>query len=115
MRNDALGALSALRKGSFSSTFLQQCAMSSCRLERRVGCETLHLHAPGRTLIAEGVDDLSRATAEEIAGPVSSTFLRQRATDLAGRHGWTLTVDAFASAANAALPRFFARFAEPRA
>ena len=115
MRNDALGALSALRKGSFSSTFLQQCAMSSCRLERRVGCETLHLHAPGRTLIAEGVDDLSRATAEEIAGPVSSTFLRQRATELAGRHGWTLTVDAFASAANAALPRFFARFAEPRA
>ena len=115
MRNDALGALSALRKGSFSSTFLQQCAMSSCRLERRVGCETLHLHAPGRTLIAESVDDLSRATAEEIAGPVSSTFLRQRATELAGRHGWTLTVDAFASAANAALPRFFARFAEPRA
>ncbi len=37
MRNDALGALSALRKGSFSSTFLQHCAMSCCRLERRVG------------------------------------------------------------------------------
>ncbi len=29
MRNDALGALSALRKGSFSSTFLQQCAMAA--------------------------------------------------------------------------------------
>ena len=47
--------------------------------------------------------------------PVSSTFLRQRATELAGRHGWTLTVDALASAANATLPRFLARFAEPQA
>jgi hypothetical protein len=31
-RNDAVGALSALRKGSFSSTFLQVCAMRSCHL-----------------------------------------------------------------------------------
>ncbi len=35
MRNDAVGALTALRKGCFSSTFLQQCAMRSCRLQRR--------------------------------------------------------------------------------
>ena len=115
MRNDALGALSALRKGSFSSTFLQQCAMQACRLERRVGCETLHLHAPGRVLIEEGVDDLSRTTAEEVSGPVSGAFVRREAFQLAQHHGWTLTVDAFASEANAALPRFFARHAEPRA
>ena len=99
MRNDARPSSScattrwaALRKGSFSCTFLQQCAMSCCRLERRVGCETLHLHAPSRTLIAEGVDDLSRATAEEVASRVGSAFLRQQATQLAQRHGWTLTV-----------------------
>jgi hypothetical protein len=41
LRNDAIGALSALRKGSFSSTFLQQCAMRACRLERAIGCHTL--------------------------------------------------------------------------
>jgi ribosomal protein L17 len=58
MRNDAVGALAALRKGSFSSTFLQQCAMRSCRK-----CNTLFLHAPGRTLVDEGVDELSRARA----------------------------------------------------
>ena len=29
--------------------------------------------------------------------------------------GWALTVDAFASEANSLLPRFFARYAEPRA
>ena len=32
LRNDATGALSAFHKGSFSSTFLQQCAMRSCLL-----------------------------------------------------------------------------------
>ncbi len=63
MRNDALGAPAALQKGSFSSTFFQQYAMRSCRLERRVGCETLHLHAHGRVLIKEGVDNMSRALA----------------------------------------------------
>ena len=46
MRNDAVVALAALHKGSFSSTFLQQCAMRACRLERQIGCETLYLHAP---------------------------------------------------------------------
>jgi hypothetical protein len=51
LRNDAVGALSALRKGSFSSTFLQQCAMRACHLQRAIRCHTLHLHAPGQTLL----------------------------------------------------------------
>ena len=55
MRNDAVGALTALRKGCFSSTFLQQCAMRSCCLQHRVGCNTLYLHAPGRTFVEEGI------------------------------------------------------------
>jgi hypothetical protein len=48
MRNDALGALSALRKGSFSSTFTQLCAMRSCRLERRVGWRRVRDSSPPR-------------------------------------------------------------------
>ena len=115
MRNDAVGALAALRKGSFSSTFLQQCAMRSCRLQHRVKCNTLFLHAPGRTLVEEGVDELSRARALEVAGPVSSPFLRERVQALARRLDWQLTVDAFATESNAFLPRFFARYAEPAA
>ena len=67
LRNDATGALSAFRKGSFSSTFLQQCAMRSCLLQRRVRCQTLLLHAPGRVLMDEGVDDHSRDGALEVA------------------------------------------------
>jgi hypothetical protein len=115
LRNDAIGALSALRKGSFSSTFLQQCAMRACRLERAIGCHTLHLHAPGQTLIDEGIDDLSRDKAADIAGPVSGPGLRERVLSLAASLGWTLTIDAFATAANTLLPRFFARYAEPDA
>ena len=115
LRNDAVGALTALRKGSFASTFLQQCAMRACRLQRRIGCSTLFLHAPGRTLVEEGVDDLSRDGALDVAGPVSSPYLRAQALRLARAVGWSITVDAFASEANAFAPRFFARYAEPRA
>ena len=115
LRNDAVGALSALRKGSFKSTFLQQCAMRTCRLEHSLGCNTLHLHAPGRVLIEEGVDDLSRDRAIEVAGPVSGPLLRQKALQLAKSLGWRLTVDSFASESNSLLPRFFARYAEPSA
>jgi hypothetical protein len=91
LRNDAIGALSALRKGSFSSTFLQQCAMRACRLERAIGCHTLHLHVPGQTLIDEGIDDLSRDTAADIAGPANAPGLRERVLSLAASLGWALT------------------------
>jgi hypothetical protein len=115
LRNDAAGALAAFKKGSFTSTFLQQCAMRSCLAQRKARCQVLTLHAPGRVLVEEGVDDHSRDGALEVAGPVSSRLVRQRALSLAASCGWTLTVDAFASASNSLLPRFFARYAEPTA
>jgi hypothetical protein len=89
--------------------------MRACRLERAIGCHTLHLHAPGQTLVDEGIDALSRDTALEVVGPVSGPWLPERALSLAASLGWTLTVDTFATAANALLPRFFARYAEPDA
>jgi hypothetical protein len=115
MRNDCVTALSALRKGCSSSTFLQQCAMRFAHLQRAVRCHTLFLHAPGLQLVAEGVDDLSRAVAVDVAGPVSSPLVRQHAQLLAQSLGWELTIDAFASESNSLLPRFFARYAEARA
>ena len=75
----------------------------------------MHLHAPGQTLIDEGIDDLSRDKAADITGPVSGPGLRERVLSLAASLGWTLTIDAFATAANTLLPRFFARYAEPDA
>ena len=115
MRNDAVGALSALRKGCASSTFLQQCSMRLAMLHREARCHPLFLHAPGDLLILEGVDGLSREVASEVSGPTSSPLVRDRATQLARALGWELTVDAFASESNTLLPRFFARYAEPQA
>jgi hypothetical protein len=115
MRNDCVTALSALRKGCSSSTFLQQCAMRFALLQRDTRCHALFLHAPGIQLVEEGIDDLSRSVAADVAGPVSSPLVRSHADLLARSLGWKLTVDAFASEANTLLPRFFARYAEPRA
>ena len=89
--------------------------MRFARLQHAARCNTLYLHAPGTVLIEEGVDDLSRETAADVAGPVSGTLVRSHALRLAASLGWKLTVDAFASEANSLLPRFFARSAEPRA
>ena len=94
---------------------VQQCAMQSCQLQRRLRCTTLHLHSPGRVLTDEGVDNLSRSAAIEVAGPVSSSRVRERSLRPAAACGWTLTIDAFASESNKFLPRFFARYAEPTA
>jgi hypothetical protein len=115
MRNVAVGALAALRKGCSSSSFLQQCSIRFTRLQHAARYNMLYLHAPGTVLVEEGVDDLSRETAADVAGLVSGTLVRAHVLRLAASLGWKLTVDAFASEANSLLPRFFARYAEPRA
>jgi hypothetical protein len=115
MCNDAIGALGALRNGCSSSTFLQQCSMRLAMLHREARCHPLYLHAPGDKLILESVDGLSRDVAAEVSEPDSSPLVRDRATLLAQALGWVHTVDAVASETNSLLPRFFARYAEPRA
>jgi hypothetical protein len=111
-RYEAVGALSALRKGSFSSTILQACAMHSCHLQRRVRCNPLYLHAPGSVLVAEGIDAHSRDGALEVTGPTCGPRIRALAHHLALTCSWIITVDAFASQSNCLVPRFFARYAE---
>ncbi len=115
LRNDAIGALTSLRKGCFSSTFLQQCVMTMCHLQRHIRSNTIYLHAPGHVLVEEGVDDHSRAGALDVARPANSSLVRDQSLKLAKACGWTLMVDAFASKSNRLLPRFFARYAEPDA
>jgi hypothetical protein len=76
-------------------------------LQRDARCHALFLHAPGSQLVEEGINDLSRTAAADVAGPVSSPLVRSYADLLARSLGWELTVDAFASEANSLLPRFF--------
>lgn len=115
-RNDAVGALSALRKGSFSSRVLQECATRFNQLSAHLRlAETLFLHAPGKDLVAEGIDDASRRLAQGVSSPASSRLLKNTARSIAERHGWTITVDAFASLCNRVVDRFFSEHAEPDA
>ncbi len=62
MRNDAVEALAALRKGCSSLTFLQQCSMHLAMLHHKARCHPLFLHAPCDKPILEGVDSLSRTS-----------------------------------------------------
>jgi hypothetical protein len=112
IRSDCTGAISALRKGSFRSPDLQNVVLLHNRLFMDVGASPPHyLHAPGTVMKAEGVDDLSRAAACSIYASASTQALRDIVAAEAERWlGAPLSLDLFATADNALVPRFFARF-----
>lgn len=113
-RNDAVGALAALRKGS-SAPALQESAARLNLLCAELRVEPYFLHAPGKALVDEGVDDASRSLAEGVSGAACSPKLRAEVHAIASRLGWRITVDAFASLCNRVVDRFFSEYAEPDA
>ena len=115
LRNDCSGALTALAKGSFQSAVLQDQAMRLQALCSEHFINPLFLHAPGNVLIEEGVDAASRVLAERVRGPASSPELARLIRSAAAALGWTLSLDVFASSANALTARFFALYDEPGA
>mmetsp|Transcript_41415 Transcript_41415/g.86539 ORF Transcript_41415/g.86539 Transcript_41415/m.86539 type:complete len:453 (-) Transcript_41415:58-1416(-) len=119
IRSDCLGAIAALRKGSFRSPALQNIALLHNRLFMDVGADPpLYLHAPGVVVKAEapeGVDDLSRSAARARRASESTAALRRIVTCEAGRLGEPISLHLFASADNTLVPRFFALYPEPLA
>jgi hypothetical protein len=115
LRNDCAPALSALEFGSAGSPELQAHAASIARLCAERGATCLFLHVPGTTLMAEGIDAASRAGAAHELGPACGSELRGTIGSRAALLLWPISVDLFASAANAIAPRFFARYPEPGA
>jgi hypothetical protein len=115
IRSDCTGAISAIRKGSFRSPALQDVALLHNRLFMDVGASPPHyLHAPGTVMKAEGVDYLSWAVARSIRASTSSPALREKVAAEAERWlGTPLSLNLFATADNALVPRFFSRFPEP--
>lgn len=114
-RNDSLVALSALRKGCTSSPALQSSAMSLSRSCARLNADPLFLHVPGSSLVAEGIDDASRALVSAERGPACGPALRARIRDLATSHGWNISLDLFACAENALTARYYSLHPEPHA
>jgi hypothetical protein len=87
LRNDSASALSALRKGSTGSPFLQICAMRLHRLAAALDTDLLFLHVPGETLVAEGLDEASRSLAEAERGPACGPELQALVRAAARRQG----------------------------
>jgi hypothetical protein len=117
LSNNAVGALVAFHKGSFSSTFLQQCSM---RLAQAMA--PVRVEHPFCACMPPAWSSSMRASTTSPAmrpstspGPATDPYLRQRIHSLLAHCGWTIAVDAFASTDNALTPRFFARYAEPAA
>ena len=122
LRNDAAAAIAAFRKGSTQSPQMQRCAVRLSRASATSDVPCLPWHVPGLTLIAEGIDDASRsgdamgpdANVAAVRGPAVDDQLWSVVRAAASDAGWgSITVDAFASTANARAPRFWSRFLEP--
>ncbi len=108
IRSNCLGAIAALRKGSFRSQARQNIALLHNRLFMDVGAAPpLYLHAPGVVMKAEGVDDLSRSAARARRASESTAALRRIVT--------SISLDLLATADNTLVPRFFALYPEPLA
>ena len=116
IRSDCVGAISALRKGSYRSPALQNIALLHNHMFMDVGAAPpLYLHVPGVVMKAEGVDDLSRSAARALRASESTVALRQIVSAEAERLGALISLDLFATADNTLVPRFFARYPEPLA
>jgi hypothetical protein len=112
LRNDAVGALSALGRGCAHSEYLQDQAIEFVTLAREHAVNPMFLHAPGTALVAEGIDRASRDGVATVRGPAIDRFVRRIVDSLAAAMGWQLSIDLFASRENKQTPRFFARYAE---
>ncbi len=114
IRSDCVGAIAALRKGSYRSPALQNVELLHNRMFMDVGAAPpLYLHVPG--VKAGGVDDLSRSAARARLASESTAALRQIVTAEAERLGDLISLDLFATSDNTLVPWFFARYPEPLA
>ena len=99
IHGDCPGAIAALRKGPCRSPVLQISALPhNSSLMEPGASPAAYLHVPGETMKAEGVDDLSRGTAQARRDSESTAAPRCIATREAERLGATLSVDLFATA-----------------
>ena len=121
LRNDAEAAVSAFRKGSTQSPQMQRCALRLSRAAADSDVDYLPWHVPGLQLVAEGIDGASRSGVQfgadsnlsAVLGAAVSDRLWSSIAAVATAAGWRVTVDAFASEANARAARFWSRFGEP--
>ncbi len=92
IRSDCVGAITALRKGSYRSPVLQNIVLLHNCMFMDVGATLpLYLHVPGVVIMmeAEGVDDLSRSAARARRASESTVALWQMVT--LRRSAWAIS------------------------
>ena len=113
--DDCVPVLAAIMKGSAHSPRLQAATEAIHRACIPRGVVVRALHASGKQLIEEKVDDGSRRHAQALRGPACGVRLREIVMAFAAEVGCPLTIDFFASAENALCRRFAAWTDEPQA
>ena len=103
--NDCVPALRALQKGS-SKPHMQAAAEQLNMDCIKNGQFPMFLHVSGESLVTDGTDEGSRTKARSLQGPACGDWIWEQAQQMAGRLGWKMTVDMFAAACNARLPRY---------
>ncbi len=121
LRNDAEAAIAALTKGSTGSTPMQRQAIRLNRVAYANELDLILIHMPGLALVEEGINGASLAGSHfgpdanlaNVLGPRVSDGLWASITSLFEPLRWRVTVDLFATEANARAEQFFSRFGEP--
>ena len=113
--NDCVPVLAAIMKGSARSPRLQAATEAIYRACIPRGVVVRTLHASGKQLIEEMVDEGSRRHAQALRGPACGERLRSIVFEFAREVGCPLTIDFFASAENTLCRRYAAWTDDPRA
>ena len=107
--SDCQCVVKAFTEGTVRSEVLQSQAVSMWECAASLGVVLFSGWVPGTDIIRSGADALSRDEGLDWHGWGISARSFQRVRDLQAALGWTLTVDLFASDANAKCTRFYAR------
>eukprot|EP00961_Rhodomonas_salina_P054505 732275-Rhodomonas_salina.2 len=104
-----------MEKGLAKSNVLQDNAVRTAKEAMKCGALPVGMWIPGDKMIEEGVDGQSREGAQAVHDTAVTDQLWDMIKAKANELGMQLTVDWFASAGNARLPRFWTQFEHPDA
>ena len=112
---DCKCVVKALKVGSSKSAMLHDTAVEIWREAARMDVSLFSGWVPGKEIIKSGSDGLSREDGYDWGGLSARGKAWDAVESLLKRNGWRLTVDLFASQANAKTERFYSLFHEPAA
>ena len=108
--SDCACVVRALREGTATSTDIQRWAFQIWKFCSEHGIILISGWVPGEEVIRLGADSLSREAGVDRHGYTMGSQMQMAVRALCAKQGWRLTVDLFATAANAQCARFYSRY-----